>query len=189
MSQHFNMTLIVVELLTLLTTQVENLHAVSHFKHETFSALNCSQDFGTIVKESLKRITMWAAKYFTHDRSYYPVPNTSMPLSALSTMALPAVQRVTKAVMKEWMENYRPIRQRTVRSKTTKDKAGALPPAVYSQAKQKEHSYVEFNREQAIHDDATTPTPITETTEQSEHSHGIDELQSVSLTFVNDLRP
>ena len=25
-----------VELLTLLTTQVENLHAVSHFKHETF---------------------------------------------------------------------------------------------------------------------------------------------------------
>ena len=30
-------------------------------------------------------------------------------------------------------------------------------------------------------------TPISETTEQSEHSHGIDELQSVSLTFVNDL--
>ena len=51
-----------VELLTLLTTQVENLHAVSHFKHETFSALNYSQDFGTIVKESLKRITKWAAK-------------------------------------------------------------------------------------------------------------------------------
>ena len=25
------------ELLTLLTTQVENLHAVSHFKHETFT--------------------------------------------------------------------------------------------------------------------------------------------------------
>ena len=181
-----------VELLTLLTTQVENLHAVSHFKHETCSALNYSQDFGTIVKESLKRITKWAAKYFTHDKSYYPVPGTSMPLSALSTMALPAVQRVAKedeAVMKEWMENYRPVRQRTVRSETTKDKAGALPPAVsgYSQAKQKEHSYVEFNREQAIPDDAATPTPITETTEQSELSHGIGELQSVSLTFVNDL--
>ena len=29
-----------VELLTLVTTQVENLHAVSHFKHETFSSLN-----------------------------------------------------------------------------------------------------------------------------------------------------
>ena len=103
-------------------------------------ALNYSQDFGTIAKESPKRITKWAAKYFTHDKSYYPVPDTSMALSALSTMALPAVQRVTKedeAVMKEWMENYRPVRQRTVRSKTTKYKAGALSPAVYSQAKQK----------------------------------------------------
>ena len=179
-----------IDLVELLTTQVENLHAVSHFKHETFSALSYSQDFGTIVKESLKRITKWAAKYFTHDKSYYPVPDTSMPLSALSTMALPAVQRVTKedeAVMKEWMENYRPVRQRTVRSETTKDKAGALPPAVYSQAKQKELSYVEFNREHAIPDDVATPIPITETTGQSEHSHGIDELQSVSLTFVSDL--
>ena len=46
---------------------------------------------------------------------------------------------------------------------------------------------MEFNREQAIPDDAVTPTPINETTVQSEHSHGIDELQSVSLTFVNDL--
>ena len=118
-----------VELLTLLTTQVENLHAVSHFKHGIFSALNYSQDFGTIVKESLKRITKWAAKYFTHDGSYYHVPDTSMPLSAPSTMALPAVQRVTKedeAVMKEWMENYRPVRQRAVGSETTKDKAGSL---------------------------------------------------------------
>ena len=48
----------------------------------------------------------------------------TLPLSALSTMALPAVQRVTKAdeaVMKEWMESYRPVRQRVVRSETTKD--------------------------------------------------------------------
>ena len=59
---------------------------------------------------------------------------------------------------------------------TTKGKTGALPPAVYSQAKQKEHSYVEFNWEQAIPDDAATPTPITETNEKSKHSHGIYEL-------------
>ena len=36
--------------------------------------------------------------------------------------------------MKEWLENYRPVRQRTVRSETTKDKARTLPPAVYSNA-------------------------------------------------------
>ena len=45
---------------------------------------------------------------------------------------------------------------------------------------------MEFNREHAIPDDAATPIPITETTGQS-GSHGIDELQSVSLTFVSDL--
>lgn len=34
---------------TLLTTQVENLHAVSHFKYEIFTVLQYAQDFGTIV--------------------------------------------------------------------------------------------------------------------------------------------
>ena len=34
-----------VELLTLLKRQVENQHAVSHFKHETFDTLNYAQAF------------------------------------------------------------------------------------------------------------------------------------------------
>ena len=59
-----------VELLTLLKRQVENQHAVSHdFKHETFDTLNYAQAFVKKVKESLKRITTLAAKYFTHDKS------------------------------------------------------------------------------------------------------------------------
>ena len=53
-----------IDLRTLLTTLVENLHAVSHLKNETFTALQYAQDFGTISKESLKRTTKW-------------VPNTS----------------------------------------------------------------------------------------------------------------
>lgn len=63
---------------TLLTTQVKNLYAVSHFKHETFTVLQYSQDFGTIVKESIKRTSRWAAKYYTHDRSYYPAPQSAV---------------------------------------------------------------------------------------------------------------
>ena len=66
-----------IELCTLLTTVMENLHAVSHIKQETFTALRYSQDFGIITKDSLKRETKWAAKYFTHEKSYYPVPYTS----------------------------------------------------------------------------------------------------------------
>ena len=34
--------------------------------------------------------------------------------------------------MKELVDSYRPVRQRTVRSETTKGRARALPPAVYS---------------------------------------------------------
>ena len=39
-----------------------------------------------------------------------------------------------ETAMKELMEKYRPVRQQTVRGETgSKDKAGALPPAVYTQ--------------------------------------------------------
>ena len=66
------------------------------------------------MKESLKRIITWAAKHFTHDKSR--VPDISMSLTAVSAMALPAVQTMAKedeVVMKDWMKNFRPVRQRT----------------------------------------------------------------------------
>ena len=97
---------------TLLTTQVENLHAVSHFKHETFTVLQYAQDFGKIVKESIKRTSRWAAKYYTHDRSYYPVPQSAVPLLAVATMALLPSEGITPGMeeqIKEWLESYRPV--------------------------------------------------------------------------------
>ena len=123
---------------TLLTTIVENLLAVSHFRLETFSVLQYAMDFGTISKESLKRITKWKAIYFTHPASYYLVPQTGMPVSASKFMTLlPAgsIAKEREITMKEWAEHIRAVRQRTVRRETTKDKAGALSPAVYEKAK------------------------------------------------------
>ena len=120
---------------TLLTTIVENLHAVSHFKHETFDALQHATGFGTISKESLKRITKWGVKYFTHPSSYFPVPQTGMSFKDVRFMTPLPPDKLSKGkeqTMKDWLENYRPVRQRTVRTETTKDKAGTLPPAVYS---------------------------------------------------------
>ena len=38
----------------------------------------------------------------------------------------------TQSAMIEFVEKYRPLRQWTVREETTKDKAGALPLAVYT---------------------------------------------------------
>ena len=71
---------------TLLSAQVENLHAVLHLKHETFSALQYAIDFGTISKESLKRITKWGTKYYTHPSSYYTVPQTGMSFKEVQLM-------------------------------------------------------------------------------------------------------
>ena len=42
------------------------------------------------------------------------------------------ISREIETAMKELIEKYRPVRQRTVRGETTKVKAGALPPAVYT---------------------------------------------------------
>ena len=55
-------------------------------QHKTFGALNYAQDFGTTVKESLKRTT--SSKWPTlTEKSNCPVSNTFMPLSALSTVS------------------------------------------------------------------------------------------------------
>ena len=47
-------------------------------------------------------------------------------------MSLPSVQIVTKedeGAMRDWIENFRLVCQRTIRSESTGDKAGSLPPA------------------------------------------------------------
>ena len=77
-------------------------------------------------------------KYFTHDKSYYPVPQTSMKFANINVMQPLLSEEIspeTETAMKELVEKYRPVRQRTVRGETTKDKGGALPPAVYSRNK------------------------------------------------------
>ena len=54
-------------------------------------------------------------------------------LIALSTMSLPSLQTVTKedevGMEVDWIENFRPVWQRIIRSESTQDKAGSLPPA------------------------------------------------------------
>ena len=63
------------------------------------------------------------------------MPKSSVELRDVDLMKAPPADNVDpniEAAMKELVDRYRPVRQRTVRSESTKDKAGALPPAVYS---------------------------------------------------------
>ena len=94
----------------------------------------------------------WAAKYFTHPASYYPVPQTGMLLGDIKFMSpLPSktLPNREEDAMRGWVDNFRPVRQRTVRSETTKDKAGALPPAVYTK-RADSITRVFFRRDQEI---------------------------------------
>ena len=61
-----------------LTVQVESMHATHHFKQPSaVHMLEYARSFGNTVKESLKRTTKWAAHYFTHPASYYPIPENN----------------------------------------------------------------------------------------------------------------
>ena len=71
----------------------------------------------------------------------------SMPLSAAKFMTSSPAESIPKEAeitMKTLAKHYRPVRQRTVRSETTKDKAGALPPAVFEKAKTGKWSELSF---------------------------------------------
>ena len=47
------------------------------------SLLDHCGDFGKAMKEFFKRITNWSTDYFIHRKSYYPIPELAMGLSAL----------------------------------------------------------------------------------------------------------
>ena len=124
----------------LLTVKVENLHAVSHFKHPTCSQLQYARDFGATMLESAKRMTRWSAYYFTHSSSYYPPPSTQICLSDIPKMQQPKKPSVSindQKLTRQWAKDHgKCVRQCTVRQETTKFKAATLPLNMYESAKQ-----------------------------------------------------
>ena len=98
-----------IELCALLATVVENLHAVSHFMDETFTVMQYSQGFGIITNESLKKVAKWAAEYFTHEKSFYPVPQTSMKVANVNFKYLNLQNRWTPRLKVLWKNLWRSI--------------------------------------------------------------------------------
>ena len=86
--------------------------------------------------------------------------------------------------MKEFVEKYCTVRQRTVRGETTKDKAGALPPAVYT----KQQDFNKVDLMVGLENDFNTEDPVVSTREEEEEcvqatSEGGDVTE---VTFVDD---
>ena len=77
------------------------------------------------------------------------------------------------------MEPFRPVRQRTVRGETTKDKAGALPPSVYTKP-QRQSAAIVFDSDQQL---CSTPSDMVENELEDEYETDSDSDDSnVDLT-------
>lgn len=119
----------------LLTLHVENQHAVTHFKRDTFSLYEYALIFGSSIEEAVKRVSKWAAAYYTHPGSYYKLPTTgavSLPKINIPKPAASQVTRNEEAQMRAWAKRHgKSVRQKNVRQDNTKDRAGTLPLNLY----------------------------------------------------------
>ena len=119
-----------------LTVQVENLHAVGHFKDPFPTLLQYARNLANTVYESIKHVVPWSAYYFTRDKSYDPVLRQSTPLNAIPKLehlkAIRQLNRQERDLMIEWATtNGQAARQRSVRQETTLFKAGTLSLNMY----------------------------------------------------------
>ena len=175
-----------IDLHSCLTVQVENLHAVGHFKDQFPTLLQYARNLANTVYESIKRVVPWSAYYFTHDKSYYPILRQSTPLNAISKLehlkAIRQLNRQERDLMIEWTTtNGQAARQRSVRQETTMFKAGTLPLNMYrtSHYPKDKVSFSPNTVEEQPVTSATTETPST--------SHeAIEESQVVEETEVEE---
>ena len=112
----------------LLTLHVENQHAVTHFKRDTFTLYEYALIFGSSVEEAVKRVTKWAAAYYTHPNSYYQVPTSnsvSLPQVKIPKPTSNQITRNEEAEMRAWARIHgKSVRQRNVRQDNTMDRVG-----------------------------------------------------------------
>ena len=118
-----------------MTLDVENIHAVVHFKEPLYSALQYARNFGKALKESIKRKTNWSAIYYTNPKSWYPVPERAARfIDTPDIKPLPTGNATAKEIcsLRDWAQSYgAAVRQRSVRQETTMAKAGTLPGYMY----------------------------------------------------------
>ena len=104
-----------------------------------------------------------------------------MELADVEVMKSPTAARIdpaTAVAMQELVDKYRPVRQRTVRSETTKDKAGALPPKVYYTPPP--HSKVMFHDDSIVEGREGIEQIMPQVSDDDGGSH------VSSITFVDD---
>ena len=109
---------------------------MTDFKRDTFSLYEYALIFGSSVEEAVKRVSKWAAAYYTHPASYYKLPSTSAVTLPKISIPKPAVLQVLtrneEALLRSWAKKHgKSVTQRNVREDNTMDRAGTLPLNLY----------------------------------------------------------
>jgi len=63
------------------TLDAESYHSTVHIKQTNMSMMEYTRSFGITMKESVKRVTEWAAYYHTSRKSWRPKPEETIPFS------------------------------------------------------------------------------------------------------------
>ena len=119
-----------VSLLSCTTLDVENFHSVVHHKPLLCTVLQYARNFGSAVKESLKRTNQWTAFYYTNSKSWYPVPERSSRQAEIPLMEVKrptTLSREDTQTMKKWAAAY----GASVRQESTMCRAGTLANYLY----------------------------------------------------------
>jgi len=89
------------------------------------------------MKQSIKRVTHWAAYWHTSRKSWYPKPGETIPFSKVPLIKpLPVVDMSNPNynIMQDWASAQgAAVQQRTVCQETTMAKHGTLPEYIYQQ--------------------------------------------------------
>ena len=121
-----------------LTLDVEHFHATTHYKMPVMSMLQHCRSFGDCIKESLKRLSHWSVHYFTHPKTWYPVPEGSIRFKDIPRLKPLPVKKMSNENIQRLIDFSnvygRAVRQRTGRQETTMAKARTLPSSCYNNA-------------------------------------------------------
>ena len=91
--------------------------------------------FCTSFEEAVKRVSKWAAIYYTHPNSSYKLPTSHAVSLSCIKIPKPTSQKITRnkeAEMRVWAKMHaKSIRQRNVKQDDTMDWARTLPLNLY----------------------------------------------------------
>ena len=96
-------------LLSCMTLDVENCHSTVHIKQANMSMMEYCRSFGLTMKESIKRVTHWAAYYHTSRKSWYPKPEETIPFSKVPLIEPLPVVDILKSncdIMRDWASAF-----------------------------------------------------------------------------------